>query len=801
MSKSLVIVESPAKAKTINRYLGSGYTVKASLGHVMDLPKKELGVDLDNNFKPKYILIPSRKDTIQALKAAAKGTDSIYLAADPDREGEAICSHLRELLDSRRVKFYRVLFNEITREAIREAFNHPQEIDARLVDAQQARRVLDRLVGYQVSPLLWDKVKRGISAGRVQTVALRLIVEREREIQAFMPKESWTIHALLEAGQPPIFEAKLLKFKDEDGEIQNEAEAQRITGELEKAAWRVRAFTQRDRRRNAFPPFITSTLQQEAGNKLGFSAKKTMTLAQRLYEGVDLGEEGPVALITYMRTDSVRISPAALAQVRDFIPKRFGADHLPDAPNVYKSKKGAQDAHEAIRPTDVTRTPEELARSLDKDSLRLYALIWRRFVGSQMVPAIYDQKTIEIAAGDYSFRATSSVLKFDGWLAAYPEARNEKEEEQGGVLPPVVEGEALRLHELRREQHFTQPPPRYTEASLVKTLEEKGIGRPSTYATILSVIQNRAYVEKEKRSFRPTELGMVVNDLLVKSFSDIFDVAYTARMEEELDEVEEGKLTWTEALAEFYTKFKKDLRLAEREMHDVKGEGIPTDVQCEKCGKPMVIRLGRNGQFLACTGYPDCDATSDLPPSLAAKYGSAAPPAPEVPEQTCEKCGKPMALKRGRFGYFMACTGYPECRNTKKIIIKEGTATAVSDILLDETCPECGNKLAKKHGRYGEFIACSNYPHCKFVKRETLGIPCPEKGCTGEIVARRTKRRRVFYGCTRYPECKFTVWDKPVAEPCPDCGSPLLLEKFDKRSGSSSRYCRNEACHYERALA
>jgi DNA topoisomerase I len=804
MGKSLVIVESPAKAKTINRYLGSGYTVKASLGHVMDLPKKELGVDLDNNFKPKYIAIPNKKNTIQALKSAAKGMDAIYLAADPDREGEAICSHLRELLDSKKTKFYRVLFNEITREAIREAFNHPQEIDLRLVDAQQARRVLDRLVGYQVSPLLWDKVKRGISAGRVQTVALRLIVEREREIQAFKKKEYWTIGAKLEGKNPPPFEARLIKFQGKDLEIPDQAAADQHRAALEKASFAVQSVETRERRKYPVPPFITSKLQQEAVRKLHFSAKKTMMLAQKLYEGVELGPEGAVGLITYMRTDSTRVAESALESVRSYIQKTYGDPYLPADAVRYKTKKGAQDAHEAIRPTSMERSPEAVRSYLSSDEYKLYRLIWQRFVASQMNPAIFDQTTIEIAAGDYLLRATGSVEKFNGFRAVYEEGRDDKaaEEDEDGKarLPMVEQGEALHLRQLLPEQHFTEPPPRYNEATLVKTLEEKGIGRPSTYASILSVIQNRDYVEKNQGRFFPTELGMVVNDLLVKSFADIFDVAYTARMEEELDEVEEGKLTWTKALGEFYKKFKKDLRLAEREMQDLKGEGIPTDVKCEKCGKPMVIRLGRNGQFLACTGYPECDGTRDLPPELAAKYGSAGPPAPEVPEQTCEKCGKPMTLKRGRFGYFMACTGYPECRNTKKIIMKEGQATAVSDKVLDEKCPECGGNLAVKHGRFGQFTACSNYPKCKYIKKQTLGIACPEKGCTGEIVVRRAKRG-TFYGCSRYPECKFTSWDKPVAEPCPDCGSPILLEKFDKKSGSSSRHCLNESCSYERVLA
>ena len=506
-----------------------------------------------------------------------------------------------------------------------------------------------------------------------------------------------------------------------------------------------------------------------------------------------------------MRTDSTRVAEGALSAVRGYILTTFGKDYLPSAPIHYKSKKDAQDAHEAIRPTDATRNPDSIKKYLSPDEFRLYKLIWQRFVASQMTPAVFDQTTIDISAGDYLLRATGSVEKFNGFRAVYEESKDEKaemeeDEELKLRLPQVEQGERLKLRKILPEQHFTEPPPRFNEATLVKTLEEKGIGRPSTYATILSIIQNREYVEKLQGRFYPTELGMVVSDLLVKNFSDIFEVAYTAHMEEELDEVEEGKLTWTEALDEFYKKFKKDLRLAEREMVDIKGEGIPTEVKCDKCGKPMVIRLGRNGQFLSCTGYPECDGTSDLPPELAAKYSSAGPPAPELPGQTCEKCGKPMAVKRGRFGFFLACTGYPECRNTKKIVMKEGAATAVSDTLLEEKCPECGNQLALKHGRFGQFTACSNYPQCKYVKRQTLGIPCPEKGCTGELVARRTRKGKTFYGCSRYPECKFTAWDKPVNQPCPNCGHPLLLEKFNK-NGPPLRYCPNESCKYEMAVA
>ena len=804
MGKSLVIVESPAKAKTINKYLGSDYTVKASMGHVMDLPKKELGVDVKNDFKPTYITIPSKNQVIKDLKAAAAKADSIYLATDPDREGEAIGAHLRDLLNGKKRKIYRVMFNEITRDAVRLAFEHPSEIDAKLVEAQQARRILDRLVGYQVSPLLWEKVRRGISAGRVQTVALRLIVEREREIQAFQKQEYWTITVRLEGKNPPPFDARVAKFLGKDLEIPDQASADKHVAAIRAARLVVQSVETKEKRKYPVPPFITSKLQQEAVRKLHFSAKKTMMMAQRLYEGVEVGEEGAVGLITYMRTDSTRVAESALSATREYIQKNFGDPYLPEKAIHYKSKKDAQDAHEAIRPTDVMRTPESVRAFLGADEFKLYKLIWQRFVASQMNPAIFDQTTIDIAAGDYLLRATGSVEKFKGFRAVYEEGRDEKaemeeDEELKLRLPQVEQGEALRLRKIDPEQHFTEPPPRFNEATLVKALEEKGIGRPSTYAAILSVIQNREYVNKLQGRFFPTELGMITSDLLVKNFSDIFDVAYTARMEEELDEVEEGKLTWTKALDDFYKKFKKDLRVAEREMDDLKGEGIPTEEKCEKCGKPMVIRLGRNGQFLACTGYPDCDGTRDLPPELAAKYGSG-PPAPEVPEQNCEKCGKPMTVKRGRFGYFVACTGYPECRNTKKIIMDGETAKAVADVPLDEKCPQCGNTMVIKWGRYGQFIACSNYPTCKYVKKETIGIPCPEKGCSGEICVRRTRKRRIFYGCSKYPECKFIAWDKPVAEPCPDCGSPILLEKSSKTSGPV-RYCRSEACKYEHAVA
>ena len=644
MASSLVIVESPAKAKTINKYLGRNYKVRASYGHVMDLPKKSLGVDVDADFEPTYEVVPGKSKIISELKSLAKESDAIYLATDPDREGEAIGAHLATLLGKTkkdRAKIFRVLFHEITPKAIKAAFDKASQVDENLVDAQQARRVLDRLVGYKISPLLWDKVRRGLSAGRVQTVALRLIVDREREIRAFVPREYWTIHALLQAGEPPAFEAKLTRYKGEEIEIPNQEAAEKILKAVEGATWKVASVQQKEKRRHPAPPFTTSKLQQESYNKLRFSAKRTMMLAQRLYEGVELGEEGSVALITYMRTDSVRVSDDALAQVRDLIGTNFGASYLPEKPNFFKSKKDAQEAHEAVRPTDVARTPADVRKYLSDDLFRLYQLIWQRFVASQMLPAVFDQTSIDIAAGDYTFRATGSVMKFDGYLAAYQiSSENDDDEhgegDEGRRLPPVREVETLRLESLRPEQHFTEPPPRYSEATLVKDLEEKGIGRPSTYASIISTIVEREYVNKDQGRFTPTMLGEKVSELLVKSFEDIFDVGFTARMEEELDEIEEGKLPWRESVKEFYTRFAQDLGHAKTEMESYKA-GIPTGRKCEKCGQGELLeRISRLGFFLGCSRYPDCDFIEDLSPVLPAEG-----PDGKSPTETCPECLSP----------------------------------------------------------------------------------------------------------------------------------------------------------------
>jgi DNA topoisomerase-1 len=799
--KSLVIVESPAKANTINKYLGKDYIVKASLGHVKDLPKSKLGVDPDNDFQPVYEQIKGKEKVIKELRAAAKSAGRILLAADPDREGEAICQHLKELLDGGDTEIYRVLFNEITPKAIKYAVENPGRINQKIVDAQQARRILDRLVGYQVSPLLWDKVRRGISAGRVQTVALRLIVEREREVLAFKPEEYWSITARLEGHEPPPFDAKLSKIKGKGAEVKNQQEADHILKSLEAAQFNVESVVTKEKKRYPVPPFTTSKIQQEAARKLRFTVKKTMMLAQRLYEGIELGEEGRIGLITYMRTDSTRISDEAMQMVRSYVSDVYGEPFLPEKPVVYKSKKDAQDAHEAIRPTFVGRTPDELKGYLSEDELKLYQLIWTRFVASQMNPAVYDQTSVEIAAGDYMFRASGRVLKFAGFLKVYEETADEDvkkpDDEEDITLPQLSQGEMLRSLGITPRQHFTEPPPRFTEASLVKALEEQGIGRPSTYATILTTIQDREYVQKDQGKFRPTELGTVVTDQLVRHFEDIFDVKYTARMEEELDEVEEGKLTWVEALDDFYKKFQKDLKKATKNMENLKKQEIPTDQVCEKCGKPMVQKWGQFGSFLACSGYPECKNTKEIAKEESAAGADAA--ATESEPEPCENCGKPMALKRGRFGQFLACTGYPECKTTRKIT-GAGGAPKKPDILLDETCPQCKEaKLVVKDGRYGAFTSCSNYPKCKYIKPKTVGVPCPKAGCGGELIERRSKRGKVFYGCSKYPDCDFVLWNKPIPDPCPACGAPYLIEKTTKRDGTV-RYCNDDNCEYKVAV-
>ncbi|WP_420718242.1 type I DNA topoisomerase [Pyxidicoccus sp. MSG2] len=760
----LVVVESPAKAKTIKKYLGSGYTVKASVGHVKDLPKSKMGVDVEHDFQPEYEVIKGKEKVLNELKKMAKSADKVFLATDPDREGEAIAWHIKEELAH--PDAMRVTFNEITKKAVQEAIAQPRQLNQDNYDSQQTRRILDRLVGYQISPLLWQKIRRGLSAGRVQSVAVRLVVEREAEIKAFVPEEYWSLDALLagSAGPPP-FKAKLSKVDGKKMELKDRATTEGLVAELQGAEFVVAKVDRRERRRNAPAPFITSKLQQEAANRLSFTAKKTMTLAQKLYEGVPLGEEGQTALITYMRTDSTRLSDDAVKQVREFIDGKYGKEFLPAEPVVYRSRKSAQDAHEAIRPTSLEYPPERVRPFFEamgeSDMFRLYELIWNRFVACQMMPAVYDQTSADISAGRATFRASGSTLKFAGYLAVYgagltPEEEAEKEKakaagEEGadgadaiGELPFLTEGEKLALQKLLHEQHFTQPPPRFSEATLVKELEERGIGRPSTYAAILSTIQDKKYVEKLEGRFRPTDLGQMTNEMLVKHFPHELDVTFTATMEEKLDQISEGGTSWKAVLHDFYGPFKETLEKAKAEMRDVKREEIKTDISCEKCGNPFVIKFGKMGHFLACSNYPDCKNTKDFKRDAEGKIVIVEE---ETTDEKCEKCARPMVIKRGRFGRFMACSGYPDCKTSKPISIGVG-------------CPECKQ---------------------------------------GYLTERRSGRGKIFFGCNRYPDCKFAAWDRPLAEQCPQCASPYLLQKFSKRDGAYIA-CPNKECDYRREV-
>ncbi|HKY07319.1 MAG TPA: type I DNA topoisomerase, partial [Candidatus Binatia bacterium] len=683
-AKNLVIVESPAKARTLEKYLGRDFQVKASVGHVVDLPKSKLGVDVKKDFTPDFHVIQTKKKVIDDLKKAAKGKQNIYLASDPDREGEAIAWHIADQVAKNHKRVHRVLINEITKKAVQDAIAKPQELDRNKFDAQIARRVLDRLVGYQISPILWKKVRRGLSAGRVQSVAVRLVCEREREIRAFESVEYWSLTALLEGRLPPSFKARLVQWQGQKVDnkkfrLENEQHVQDIVQSLEGASWVIAEVEKKERRRYPTPPFVTSKLQQEAARKLGFQPRRTMQLAQQLYEGVELGNEGSVGLITYMRTDSTRVSADALAAVRQHIQGQYGKDYLPGKPNTFRSKKGAQDAHEAIRPTSLEYAPERVRRYLRRDLFQLYSLIWDRFVASQMVPAVYDQTSFEIPVKEAIFRATGQQIKFDGFMKVYIEGRDERaqqangaDEEAGdepqeadGVLPDLQKGDALTLLSMDPRQHFTQPPPRYTQASLIKELDEKGIGRPSTYAAIISNILDREYVvQNEGRSLAPTDLGFLVTDLLVESFPDILNVEFTAGMEDELDKIEEGKEKWTKAMKRFYTPFSRDLKKAEKEMRDVKRQEVPTEIDCDKCGAKMVIKWGRNGEFLACPNYPECKNTKNFRRSETGEIEIAAE---EEVNESCGECGRPMLLRWGKFGKFLGCSGYPECKNIQPL--------------------------------------------------------------------------------------------------------------------------------------
>ncbi len=737
--KSLLIVESPTKVKTLSKFLGKDFTIKASVGHIKDLPKKELGVDVDNNLEPTYVVIEGKEKILKDLKKAAKKADLIYLAPDPDREGEAIAWHIAEELSGDPDKVFRVEFNEITEKAVTEAIKNPRKLNMNLFDAQQARRILDRLVGYKLSPLLWRKVRRGLSAGRVQSVSVRLVADREREIEAFNSVEYWSVTANFEGANPPPFDAKLFHIDGEKVEIHNEEQAQSILKDLDGQSFAIKKIEKKTRRRSPAPPFITSTLQQDAARKLRFTAKKTMLIAQQLYEGVEIGAEGSVGLITYMRTDSVKIAVEAQEEARTLINGEFGKEYMPAKPPVYKSKKSAQEAHEAIRPTSVIRTPDGIKNYLTRDQHNMYKLIWNRFVASQMSQAQLDQTSIDIVTGKYTFRATGTVIKFPGFMKLYIESGGDNAADEDGLLPAMAEGDVMKVHSITPKQHFTQPPPRFSEASLVKELESRGIGRPSTYATILSTIQDRKYTEKLEGRFHPTELGTLVSDMLVERFADVMDYNFTANMENNLDKIEEGGLKWADIVMDFYKPFDKDLAEAMENLGRVKPKDIPTEEICDKCQKPMVIKWGRHGRFIACTGFPDCKSTRPLETEEGGQSEV------QITDEKCTKCDSPMVLKAGKFGRFLACSKYPDCKTTKAI---------------------------------------------------STGIKCPDDG--GDIVERRTKKGKLFFSCSNYPKCKFATWYKPVNKPCPDCKAEFLVEKKTKKE--EVVMCLKKDCHYKEEL-
>jgi len=732
MQKSLVIVESPAKAKTVNRYLGSGYLVKASMGHIRDLPKKKLGVEIENDFKPEYKIIPEKQRIVTELQKWAKKCDSVVLAADPDREGEAICWHLSHILKDANKNIYRVLLHEITKKAVADAFKNLGQLDQNKIKTQQTRRILDRLVGYLISPLLWKKIGRGLSAGRVQSVALRLISEREKEIKDFVPEEYWTITAHLQAANPPPFKASLTKIEGQKAKIEDGKSAEDIVSELQKVPFILKGVKVEEKKKNPYPPYITSTLQQDAFRFLRFSVKRTMSLAQRLYEGLEIGDRGSVGLITYMRTDSVRVSNLAVSLARRYIEKNYPSEYLPARARIFKNKRKAQDAHEAIRPTSFELPPEEVKTYLKKEEYSLYNLIWKRFLATQMSSAVVEESEFEIEASKYLFKARGEVMKFDGFLTLFPKPKKEED-----ILPKVTEGEELTLLELEPKQNFTQPPPRFTEGSLVKELEAKGIGRPSTYAPIIATLQDRVYVIKEKGKFIPTDLGIFVTDYLIKTFPDLMELKFTARMEEELDRIGEGEQDWVDALRKYYERLDRDLKRG-MEAEGFKRKGIPLDEACPRCGRQLVIKDGRYGRFVACSGYPDCEYK----------------------------------------GSFQKKEAEP----------------------LEEKCPRCGNQLVVRYGKYGSFIACSNYPQCTYTKKESrdTGIPCP-RNCGGKILRKKTRKGKIFFGCSNFPKCDFATWDEPVKQPCPECSREFVLRKSPIK-GDSYLYCSDEECSYKEKI-
>ena len=744
MGKNLIIVESPAKVKTIKKFLGNKYAVQASVGHIRDLPTKEIGVDESRDFAPRYETIKGKEKIVSALREAAAKADTVYLAPDPDREGEAIAWHIAEVIRNQAKDIKRIQFNEITSRAVKEALEHPRAIDPRLFEAQQARRVLDRLVGYKISPLLWKTVKRGISAGRVQSVALRLIVEREEERQAFVPEEYWQFKALLSASAPPSLKADLAKIDGKKAAVPNAEAAQALEDAMKDKPFVVESVEEKERSRNPPAPFTTSTLQQTANQRMGFTSKRTMSTAQRLYEGIELGERGTTALITYMRTDSVRIADEARTAAAEFIDGRFGKEYM--APGgkgrVFKGKSGAQDAHEAIRPVDVRLTPQDVKEHLTPEQYRLYSLIWSRFVASQMAPAKFHDTTALINCGPAQWRAKGERLLFPGFLAAMPRSA----EEEDDLLPPLKAGEAVKLEKLTKEQKFTQPAPRYTEASLVRELEERGIGRPSTYATIISTIQDREYVRLEDKHFAPTDLGNVVCSQLREHFPSLMDVGFTAGMEDNLDKVADGALGWVGLLRDFTKDFDPALSAAAQNMAPVKG-GLTTDVPCPQCGKPLVIKFGKSGEFLACTGYPECRYTTNF------------------------------------------------VRDEKGKIQPQARQQEVREVV--GACPQCGGDVVIKKSHTGSrFLSCANYPKCTYAAPFSTGVPCPKCG-KGNLVEKSSKRGKIFYSCDQYPACDYALWDWPINEKCPECDSPLLVLKTTRARGRHIA-CPNPKCRYSR---
>jgi DNA topoisomerase-1 len=755
VSRPLVVVESPTKIKTVKKYLGRQYNVAATVGHIKDLPAKEIGINIEEGFKPKYMNIPGKQKVIKSLRQAAGDTSEIYLAPDPDREGEAIAWHTAEILKKKGRKFHRVLFHELTKNAIHEAINSPDKLNQNKYEAQQARRILDRLVGYQISPLLWRKVKGGLSAGRVQSVAVRIICDRERAIQAFESEEYWSITAHLEGNSPPPFTAKLVKKNGKKIKIPDEKASNVIIEELSEEKFIVEKIQKKTVKRNPSPPFITSKLQQEAIRKLRFSAKKTMMVAQQLYEGIELSPGEPEGLITYMRTDSTRISNEAAMEALKLVREKFGDEYALNKPRFFKNKKKAQDAHEAIRPTSVFNTPEKIKPFLSKDQFALYELIWKRFVASQMKQALVNNISISISAGSYLFSASGSSVAFPGFMVLYMTTDDQIESERQKTkddFPELSEGGILKLNELEPKQHFTMPPPRFSEASLVKELEENGIGRPSTYAAILSTIREKGYVDLVKGYFKPNELGFIVNDLLVESFPDVFDVEFTANMENHLDRIEAAEVDYSEILTQFYDAFKKELEAASTGMLSVKGIGFSTDLTCPQCNNRLHIRMGKNGQFLGCSNYPECTYTRNYTRDEKGVIHPIEPASNQASDRICEKCGKPMLIKEGKYGTFYACSGYPDCKTTQSTNSTNGG--------------------------------------------EKIGVHCPEQGCDGELVQRSSKRGKIFYGCSRFPDCTFATWDKPVAKECPECGAKFLIEKTTKKQGTFL-VCNTKGCGFK----